>query len=111
MMMDVEVEVKLEEVVVQVLSAESGYRGISPQKSAKVDPMEAFIQACRAGDVQTVEEILSMESSNVDINQKVGVCFQWTGLMYAAYSGHLSVVTCLLAKGADVNVKDEVSHL
>jgi ankyrin repeat protein len=62
---------------------------------------EALAAAARKGDAATVTKLLD---DGVDVNSKFR--YGTTALSFAADHGHLEVVKVLLARGAEVNVKD-----
>lgn len=61
-----------------------------------------LVEACKAGDVETVHRLLS---HGCEVNTSYGV----TPLCAAALNGHTSVVEILLKAGAHVN-KEGVSY-
>ena len=70
----------------------------TPQTSEKA---EALAAAARKGDAAAVTKLLD---EGVDVNSKFR--YGTTALSFAADHGHLEVVKVLVARGADVNVKD-----
>ena len=70
----------------------------TPAPSEKADALAA---AARKGDTTTVTKLLD---EGVDVNSKFR--YGTTALSFAADHGHLEVVKVLVARGADVNVKD-----
>ncbi|XP_071116431.1 uncharacterized protein [Haliotis cracherodii] len=62
--------------------------------------------ACRGGDVETVEFVLSLNV--VDINSRGGR--SRTPVMRAAFRGHRDVVKLLVSNGADVSLVDVVGN-
>ncbi len=71
------------------------------QSSAPADKADALWDAARNGDAAAVTRLLD---AGVDVNAKFR--YGATALSYACDRGHLEVVKVLLARGADVNVKD-----
>jgi hypothetical protein len=70
----------------------------TPTASGKADALAA---AARKGDAAAVTKLLD---EGVDVNSKFR--YGTTALSFAADHGHLEVVKVLVARGADVNVKD-----
>jgi ankyrin repeat protein len=62
---------------------------------------DQYWAAARSGDLAAVKAALD-QGAPVDAKTRHGV----TALFYAAQNGHTEVVTFLIGKGADVNVKD-----
>ena len=73
----------------------------TPQTPEKVEKAEALAAAARKGDAAAVTRLLD---EGVDVNAKFR--YGTTALSFAADHGHLEVVKVLLARGAEVNVKD-----
>jgi ankyrin repeat protein len=65
---------------------------------------ESFVSAVRDGNVDALDRLLR---KGVKVNTRWRY-FGWTGLMYAAYHGHLDCVRFLLRNGADVNKKSKM---
>jgi ankyrin repeat protein len=63
----------------------------------------AFFKAVRNGDQRSLAKLLE-KGINVNIRSKY---FGWTGLMYAAFFGHIDCVRLLLQKGAQVNKRSK----
>jgi ankyrin repeat protein len=74
---------------------------VQAQPAASADRVEAFAAAARRGDAAAVTKLLD---EGVDVNTRYR--YGATALSYAADHGRLDVVKVLLARGADVNVKD-----
>ena len=81
-----------------VLAATATVFAQTPAPSEKADALAA---AARKGDATTVTKLLD---EGVDVNSKFR--YGTTALSFAADHGHLEVVKVLVARGADVNVKD-----
>jgi purine nucleoside permease len=66
-----------------------------------------FFHASNSGDLQAIEE--SLDTGKVNVN----ACARWlewegaTALHRAAEAGHLDIVKLLLARGADVDRRDD----
>jgi ankyrin repeat protein len=84
-----------------VILAIAGAAAIHGQPAGPADKAEAFAAAARRGDAAAVSKLLD---EGVDVNSKYR--YGATALSYAADHGRLDVVKVLLARGADVNVKD-----
>jgi len=78
--------------------------GADPNYKAKVGFFELslLIWASQNNDFQTVK-LLVDHKAVVDFRD----AFKSTALMYAAYKGNIEIVSYLIAKGADVNAKDD----
>jgi ankyrin repeat protein len=65
----------------------------------------AFVYACIGGHIPAAELLLNR---GAEINTiPGGFDYAGTGLHYAAYNGHRLMVDFLLARGADLTIKDE----
>ena len=62
---------------------------------------DALWDAVKTGDLDVVSHFIAVHMADVDVKDGSG----WTPLHYAAYYGHVSIVSALLGSGADVNVK------
>ena len=60
-------------------------------------------QAARNGDLDSVNHFIIAHRADVNVKKKSG----WTSLHFAAEFGYTSVVSALIAAGADVNAKEE----
>ena len=58
-------------------------------------------EAAEEGSIEAVKQHLA---AGADVNAKR---YGWTPLHYAVYYGHKEIAELLIAKGADVNVKNE----
>jgi Ankyrin repeats (3 copies)/Domain of unknown function (DUF3471) len=74
---------------------------MASQTPSQTEKAEAFAAAARKGDAATVTKLLD---EGVDVNTKFR--YGATALSFAADHGQLEVVKVLLARGANVNVKD-----
>jgi hypothetical protein len=74
---------------------------LSPPIASAQDQGEQLLAAARKGDIAAVRALLD---KGVDINSKTR--YGATALSYACDRGYLEVVTLLIERGADVNVKD-----
>jgi ankyrin repeat protein len=81
-----------------LLAAPSALTAQTPAPSDKADALSA---AARRGDAAAVAKLLD-EGVDVNTKYRYGV----TALFYAADHGHLEVVKALLARKAEVNIKD-----
>jgi hypothetical protein len=72
-----------------------------PADAAAAARADAFSDAARKGDAPTVKRLLD-EGVDVNMTFRYGV----TALSYASDRGHLDVVTLLLERGANPNIKD-----
>src|SRR5262249_30226384 len=61
-----------------------------------------FVEACRAGDVEAVEQMLAADSGLARAREAHGS----TGLHAAAARGHVDAARLLLQHGADPNARD-----
>jgi hypothetical protein len=74
---------------------------VRTQGTSPSDKADALAEAARKGDAAAVTKLLD---AGVDVNTKFR--YGATALSYACDHGHLEVVKVLIARGADVNVKD-----
>ena len=73
------------------------------------DPVKTkFLAACRSGDLEYVNVLLSR---GVDVDSTDDEALGWTGLHQAARGGHLGVVEVLIEKGADLNPRAKLGLL
>ena len=73
------------------------------------DPVKTkFLAACRSGDLEYVNVLLSR---GVDVDNTDDEALGWTGLHQAARGGHLAVVEVLIEKGADLNPRAKLGLL
>ena len=63
---------------------------------------EALCQAARTGDIKRVRSLIS---TGVDVNARI--MSAWTALHEAAVGGHKDVVELLIAKGAEIDARDD----
>lgn len=68
--------------------------------------LERFFASCRAGDVDTVRELLAAEPALARLVDPSAQFGGWTGLHYAARDGRLKVVRLLLEHGANPNARE-----
>ncbi|HWD39853.1 MAG TPA: ankyrin repeat domain-containing protein [Fimbriimonas sp.] len=64
---------------------------------------ERFFEACRQGDIASLEDLLKTDPELVHLRDRSGS----TGLHAAAWRGHAEAVRLLLGHGADPNARDE----
>ena len=69
-----------------------------------INIIDQFITAARNGDENTVRSLLLTSKVNINIKDNYG----WTALMCAASNNEDSMVSFLIDKGADINVKNHV---
>ena len=69
----------------------------------KLDSARPFREAAKKGDIEAVRQNIFAE---VNVNA-IGGFFRRTALHFAAEEGHKEIAELLIAKGADVNAKDE----
>lgn len=79
-----------------------GCKKKEPTPVNQVAVTEVLCKAIKDGDLDRVDSLMS---SGIDINERIKG--SWTALHHAAVSGHRDVVELLIAKGADIDVKDE----
>lgn len=70
------------------------------------EPTKLIIKAAKAGDVASVQQLLSNDPSLIKARDTDGS----TPLHCATWKGHLEVVALLLKSGADVNAINENEH-
>ena len=85
-------------------------------ESVSEDPKRRLVEACRAGNEETVRALLAAGADpngvdrmprHVSVSAETGVTATgWTPLMWAAHGGSVSIVRLLLRSGARVNASD-----
>src|SRR5262249_52744874 len=78
----------------------------SPAQHARTDEdgVTPLMQAARDGERWKLDQLFG----SADLNARDA--YGWTALMYSTKKGDLSILTSLLAKGANPNVKDETGN-
>lgn len=84
----------------------------SSSTSTLTDSEEAFLRACRHGDMASVVEMLKLKDSermdfSVSCTGKSKSNFGWTPLHLASYFGHRDVMEVLLHRNANVNAVND----
>lgn len=74
---------------------------VIPLASLSLD--EQFIEACKEGNLSKAEELLEQGAR---IEARDGSDHQ-TGLVFAAYKGHVSIIKMLIKRGAEINATDD----
>ncbi|MDA7653433.1 ankyrin repeat domain-containing protein [bacterium] len=82
--------------------AEPVVEATQPEPPTAKAPDISIHEATGRGDIEAVKQHLA---AGTDVNAKDDVV-EWTTLLHAAVGGHKEIVELLIAKGADVNVKD-----
>ena len=62
-------------------------------------------EAANTGNIEAVKQHLA---AGTDVDAKSDGKYGWTPLLHAAWFGHKEIAELLIAKGADVNGKDNV---
>ncbi|KAJ6642767.1 Oxysterol-binding protein-related protein 1, partial [Pseudolycoriella hygida] len=90
------------------------YDSSSSSSSSKLtDTEEAFLKACRNGDLELVIEFLKLRDTeklifDISCKGRSKSNLGWTPLHLATYFGHKDVMEVLLSKGADINAINEL---
>ncbi|XP_037046475.1 oxysterol-binding protein-related protein 1 isoform X2 [Bradysia coprophila] len=85
----------------------------SSSSTTLTDTEEAFLKACRNGDLELVIELLKLRDNekvffDISCKGKSKSNLGWTPLHLATYFGHKEVMEILLSKGADINAINEM---
>lgn len=79
------------------------------EEGEESDPiLDRYFRACQKGDLKTVKEMI--EGGIININEDYDPIEKVTGLHWASINNRLSVVSYLVANGADVNAKAGTLH-
>jgi ankyrin repeat protein len=70
--------------------------------NARDSGASAIMKAAGSGNIEIMQALLSVKDADVNAN-----IYGFSALMLAACSGHAEVVQALIARGADINAKDE----
>lgn len=95
-----------------MLLLKTGSTDSSSSSSTGSEIEDTFLRACRHGDLAVIKDMLEKRDANIynfDISckGKSKSNLGWTPLHLATYFGHKEVAEQLLAKGAEINARNE----